>query len=74
MKDAYTISYAPQALEDLKGIYAYIAFELQASVTAKKLVNQIRKEIRSLDHMPLYMAGETLCASWKRMPLIESRK
>lgn len=53
MKDAYTISYAPQALEDLKGIYAYIAFELQASVTAKKLVNQIRKEIRSLDHMPL---------------------
>ena len=43
MKDAYTISYAPQALEDLKGIYAYIAFELQASVTAKKLVNQIRR-------------------------------
>ena len=40
MKDAYTVSYAPQALEDLKGIYAYIAFELQASVTGKKLVNQ----------------------------------
>ena len=53
MKDAYIVSYAPQALEDLKGIYAYIAFELQASVTGKKLVNQIRKEIRSLDHMPL---------------------
>ena len=44
MKDAYT---------DLNGIYAYIALELQASDTAKKLVNQIRKEIRFLDHMPL---------------------
>ena len=29
MKDAYIVSYAPQALEDLKGIYAYIAFELR---------------------------------------------
>lgn len=48
MKDAYTVSYAPQALEDLKGIYAYIAFELQASVTGKKLVNQIWKEIGRL--------------------------
>ena len=48
MKDAYIVSYAPQALEDLKGIYAYIAFELQASGTGKKLVNQIRKEIGRL--------------------------
>ena len=41
MKDAYIVSYAPQALEDLKGIYAYIAFELQASVTGKKLEFQV---------------------------------
>lgn len=53
MKASYAVSYAPQALEDLKDIYAYIAFTLQAVSTAKNQVNQIRKEIRALDAMPL---------------------
>ena len=52
MSELYNVIYSPQALDDLKDIYSYIAFELQVPDTAKNQVNRIRKEIRSLDFMP----------------------
>ena len=32
MSDTYSIRYSPEAKEDLKGIYAYIAQDLQARI------------------------------------------
>lgn len=53
MSDTYQIIYSPEALDDIRKIYSYIAFELQAPNTALNQVNRIRKEIRSLDFMPM---------------------
>lgn len=52
MSENYNVIYSPQALDDLKDIYSYIAFELLVPDTAKNQVDRIRKEIRSLDFMP----------------------
>ena len=52
MSDAYRVVYSPEARDDLKEIYTYIAVEFQAPETAEGQVNRIRKEIRSLDFMP----------------------
>ena len=48
----YKVIYSPAALDDLKNIYAYIAYILLAPDTAERQVNRIRKEIRSLDVFP----------------------
>jgi toxin ParE1/3/4 len=48
----YKVIYSPVALDDLRNIYSYIAFILLVPDTAKKQVNRIRKEIRSLDLCP----------------------
>lgn len=56
MSELYTVIYSPQALDDLKDIYSYIAFELLVPDTAKKQVDRIRAEIRSLDFMPTKFA------------------
>ena len=52
MSDTYSVIYSPEAKDNLKEIYSYIAFELEAPDTAEGQVNRIRKEIRSLDFMP----------------------
>lgn len=52
MSDSYHVIYSLEALEDIKDIYAYIAYELKVPDTAKNQVNRIRKEVRSLDLMP----------------------
>lgn len=52
MNGIYSVIYSPQALDDLREIYLYIAFALKVPDTAKKQVNRIRKEIHSLDFMP----------------------
>ena len=52
MSDTYSVIYSPEAKDDLREIYSYIAFELEAPDTAEGQVNRIRKEIRSLDFMP----------------------
>lgn len=52
MNTAYSVIYSPEALDDLKEIYAYIAFNLLVPETAEGQVSRIRKEIRSLDFMP----------------------
>ena len=52
MSDAYSVIYSPEAIDDLREIYSYIAFTLLVPETAEKQVNRIRKEVRSLDFMP----------------------
>lgn len=52
MNDNYSVIYSPEAKDDLRNIYSYIALDLQVPDTAKNQVNRIRKEIRSLDFMP----------------------
>lgn len=52
MSGSYQIQYSPQALEDIKDIYRYIAYELRAPGTAQKQVDRLRKAARSLDRMP----------------------
>ena len=53
MSDTYQVIYSPEALDDIRKIYSYIAYELQVPDTALNQVNRIRKEIRSLDFMPM---------------------
>lgn len=53
MNDNYQVIYSPEALDDIRKIYSYIAFELQMPDTALNQVNRIRKELRSLDFMPM---------------------
>lgn len=52
MSSVYTVRYAPQALDDLRDLYSYVAFSLKEPATAQKLVNRIRKAARSLDAQP----------------------
>ncbi len=53
MTKPYRVIYAPQAVDDLRDIYFYIAKSLQAPDTARNQVSRIRMEIRSLDFMPM---------------------
>lgn len=48
----YTVWYSPAVKRDLKSIYTYIAYNLQAKDTARRQVDRIRKEIRSLSDLP----------------------
>ena len=52
MSSVYTVRYAPQALDDLRDLYSYVALSLKEPATAQKLVNRIRKAARSLDALP----------------------
>ncbi len=52
MSKGYHIIYSPEALNDLTGIYSYIAFELLAEENAFRQVNHIRDKIRKLDVFP----------------------
>lgn len=52
MTDVFKVIYAPAALDDLRTIYSYIAYELKAVQAAKNQTNRIRKQVRSLDSMP----------------------
>ncbi len=52
MSDSYSVVYSPEAMDDLREIYTYIAFTLMVPESAEKQVNRIRKEVRSLDFMP----------------------
>ncbi len=52
MSVSYSVVCSPEAMDDLKEIYAYIAFTLMVQETAEKQVNRIRKEVRSPDFMP----------------------
>ena len=52
MSETYAIKYSTKAINDLRDIYSYIAFNLQAPETAAKMVRQIRNSIKELDFMP----------------------
>lgn len=48
----YKVRYSPEALEDLKGIYSYIYYDLSSPVSARNQIDRIRKSIRNLDTFP----------------------
>ena len=48
----YEVGYAPEAIEDLRAIYMYIADRLQAPITATRQVARLREAIKSLDLFP----------------------
>jgi len=50
--DKYSVKLMSRALRDLDGIYSYIAKTLLEPNTALKLVEQIEREICSLENMP----------------------
>ena len=52
MTDSYTVGYSADALDDLYGIYSYIANELLAPETAAAQLKRIQKEVRTLELMP----------------------
>ncbi len=49
---AYAVYYSPEAKDDLKAIYSYIAFTLCAQTAAQAQAKRIRKEILSLSFLP----------------------
>ena len=49
---SYSIIYSPEALDDLRGIFRYIAEELLVPDTAEAQVNRIRTAVRGLDTFP----------------------
>lgn len=70
MSDSYKVIYSPEALDDIRNIYSYIAFDLKVPDTAQGQVDRIRKEIRSLDFMPLRYA----IVDWKPWRSMEMHK
>lgn len=49
----YRVLYTPDALEDLRTIYTYIAYDLSNQIAAGAQETRIRKEIRDLSYFPL---------------------
>lgn len=52
MRESHSVIYSTEALQDLRGIYAYIAYTLLVPETAQRQVDRIRNEIRLLDTLP----------------------
>ncbi|MBD5101381.1 MAG: type II toxin-antitoxin system RelE/ParE family toxin [Subdoligranulum sp.] len=66
----YKVVYSPEALADIRKIYSYIAFCLHAPDNAERQTNRIRKEIRSLDFMPMRYA----LVDWEPWKSMQMRK
>jgi toxin ParE1/3/4 len=49
---SYSVEISEQANADLRGIFEYIAFELQSPQNAAGQLSRLEKNILSLDHMP----------------------
>ena len=52
MTEKYNIIYFPEAKEDLKNIYRYIAIDLYEPKIAENQVNRIRDSIKKLNSLP----------------------
>ena len=52
MSNIFKVSYSPAAQDDIRAIYTYIAFELEAEQAARGQVDRIRDAVRKLDTMP----------------------
>ncbi len=65
---SYRISVSLEAQEDLRGIYAYIAFHLLAPKNAKEQLSRLEKAIKSLSEFPMRhrLVDESL---WKKRNL-----
>ena len=48
----YTLHYIPEAIDDLRDIYSYIAYHLQEKRTAQDQVSRIQAEIKKIKKMP----------------------
>ena len=48
----YSITYSAEALDDLRAVYSYIAFELKAPEAAEGQINRIRNGVSSLKELP----------------------
>lgn len=53
MSESFSVIYSPEAVNDLREIYTYIAYKLLVPKTAEGQINRIRDIIRSLDFMSL---------------------
>ena len=49
MSERYSVSYTPEAYDDLGDIYSYIAFVLREKGTASRLVRRIRNPYQLLE-------------------------
>ena len=56
MSNRFHVTYSPEALDDLRAIYSYIAFHLKERETANRQIGRIRREIRALREMPVRYA------------------
>ena len=52
MPEKYTVKITAQAQEQLREIISYISYTLQAPGTAMKMLDNLEKEISSLDQFP----------------------
>ncbi len=52
MSKAFRLHYTPEALDDLRDIYSYIAYHFQEKGTAQNLISRIKAEITELKKMP----------------------
>lgn len=50
---SYAVCISHEAEEDLRGIYAYITFDLMSPKNARGQIDRIEKAIQSLDHFPM---------------------
>lgn len=50
---SYKVSISHEAEEDLRGIYAYITFDLLSPTNAQGQISRLEKAILSLDEFPL---------------------
>ena len=48
----FTVKVSKQAQEDIKGIFEYIAFELQSVEVAIRQLQRLEDSIKKLNHMP----------------------
>ncbi len=69
----YSVEIAEQAETDLRGIYEYIAFELQSAQNAAAQISRLEQNIYSLDQMPeryrRYEREPWFSRGWRIMPV-----
>ena len=61
MNDKYNVIYFPEAKEDLRNIYRYIAIDLFEPKIAENQVNRIRDSIKKLNSLP----ERHQCVEWE---------
>ena len=65
---SYAVCISREAEEDLRGIFAYITFDLMSPKNARGQIDRIEKAIQSLDHFPMRHRLMVL-EPWKRRKL-----